>query len=56
MADELQHMHEQAIETEQRTDPLVDGLEGRKRRGKRVTDDIRGRAQLATVSGFVRAG
>ena len=27
---ELQRMHEQAAETEQRTDALVDGLEGRK--------------------------
>ena len=27
--DDLQRMHEQAIETERRTDALVDGLEGR---------------------------
>ena len=42
--DDLQRMHEQAIETEQRTDALVDGLEGKKTAIREKARETKGEA------------
>jgi hypothetical protein len=41
---DLQRMHEQAVETEQRTDALVDGLEGKKTAIRDKARDTKGEA------------